>query len=174
MTCTDHEAVCYVITSVAHFLRRGDWVHFVRQPWIGLLYQYQMIDDECGAVGGMRIGRRNRNTRRKPAPVPLDPPQIPHDLTWARTQSAVVGSRRLTAWAMAPPSYSLSLLRSDTFLRTLFSDTCILCFCMKVRDHVSHPYKKFANFVLYIMICVLCTNLYRPNSQGRQHPFSVL
>jgi hypothetical protein len=58
-------------------------------------------DDECGAVGGLRIGRRNRSTRRKPAPVPLCPPQIPHDLTWARTRAAAMGSRRLTAWAMA-------------------------------------------------------------------------
>jgi hypothetical protein len=32
------------------------------------------------AVGGMRIGRGNRSTPRKPAPVPLSPPQIPHDL----------------------------------------------------------------------------------------------
>jgi hypothetical protein len=38
-------------------------------------------DDECGAVGGMRIGRENRSIWRKPAPVPLYPPQIPHDLT---------------------------------------------------------------------------------------------
>jgi hypothetical protein len=38
-------------------------------------------DDECGAVGGMRIGRGNHSTRRKPAPVPLCPPQIPRDLT---------------------------------------------------------------------------------------------
>jgi hypothetical protein len=30
--------------------------------------------DECGEVGGMRIGRGNRNTRRKPAPVPLCQP----------------------------------------------------------------------------------------------------
>jgi hypothetical protein len=37
-------------------------------------------DEECGIVGGMRIGRGNRSTRRKPAPVPLCPPQIPHDL----------------------------------------------------------------------------------------------
>jgi hypothetical protein len=27
-------------------------------------------DDDYGAVGGMRIGRGNRSTRRKPAPVP--------------------------------------------------------------------------------------------------------
>jgi hypothetical protein len=45
----------------------------------------------------MRIGRGNRSTRRKPAPVPLYPPQIPHDLTWDRTRAAAVGSQRLTA-----------------------------------------------------------------------------
>jgi hypothetical protein len=54
------------------------------------------------AVRGM-IGRGNRSARRKPAPVPLCSPQIPHDLTWARTRAAAVGSRRLTAWAMALP-----------------------------------------------------------------------
>jgi hypothetical protein len=62
-----------------------------------LLYQPQMIDDECGVVGGMRIGRGNRSTRRKLTPVPLCPPQIPHDLTWARTRAAAVGSPQLTA-----------------------------------------------------------------------------
>jgi hypothetical protein len=54
-------------------------------------------DDECGAVGGMRIGRGNPSSRRKPAPVPLCSPQIPHDLTRARTRAAAVVSRRLTA-----------------------------------------------------------------------------
>jgi hypothetical protein len=33
----------------------------------GLLYQPQMIDDgECGAIGGMNIGRESRSTRTKP------------------------------------------------------------------------------------------------------------
>jgi hypothetical protein len=33
---------------------------------IGLLYQPQMIDvGDCGAIGGMKIGRGNRNTREK-------------------------------------------------------------------------------------------------------------
>jgi hypothetical protein len=41
-----------------------DWVHLVRRPLTGLLYQPRMIDDECGAVGGMRTGRGNRSTRR--------------------------------------------------------------------------------------------------------------
>jgi hypothetical protein len=81
-----------------------DWVHLVRRPLIRLLYQPRMIDDdEYGAVGGMRIGRGNRSTRRKPAPAPLRPPQIQHDLTWARTLAAAAGSRRLTAWATARP-----------------------------------------------------------------------
>jgi hypothetical protein len=43
------------------------------------MYQPQMID-EYGAVGVMRIGRGNRSAPRKPAPVPLCPPQIPHAL----------------------------------------------------------------------------------------------
>jgi hypothetical protein len=54
-------------------------------------------DDECGAVSRMRIGSGNRSTRRKPAPVPLCPPQSPHFLTRARIRAAEVGSRRLTA-----------------------------------------------------------------------------
>jgi hypothetical protein len=63
-----------------------------------LLYQPRMIDDDdYGAVGGMRIGRGNRSTRKKPAPVPLCPPQIPHDQTWDQTRAAEVGNQRLTA-----------------------------------------------------------------------------
>jgi hypothetical protein len=45
----------------------------------------------------MRIGRGNRSTRRKLAPMPLRPPQIPHDLTWDRSLVSVVRSRRLTS-----------------------------------------------------------------------------
>jgi hypothetical protein len=48
----------------------------------GLLYKPQMIDEgDCGAIGGMKIGRGNRSTRRKPAQAPLCPPQIPQDQT---------------------------------------------------------------------------------------------
>jgi hypothetical protein len=54
-------------------------------------------DDE--EIGGM-IGRGNRNTRRKPAPVPLCLPQTPHAAR-TRNQAAAVGSQRLTAWAAA-------------------------------------------------------------------------
>jgi hypothetical protein len=49
---------------------------------IGLLYQSQMTDDGyCGAIGVMKIGRGNQSNQRKPTPVPLSLPQIPHDLT---------------------------------------------------------------------------------------------
>jgi hypothetical protein len=38
-----------------------------------LLYQPGVIHD-CGRIGGMKIGRGNRSTWRKPAPAPLCPP----------------------------------------------------------------------------------------------------
>jgi hypothetical protein len=44
------------------------------------IVQTPIIDeDDCGVIGGMKIGRGNRSSRRKPAPAPLCPPQIPHD-----------------------------------------------------------------------------------------------
>jgi hypothetical protein len=53
--------------------------------------------DDCddGEIGGM-IGRGKRSTRRKPAPVPLCPPQSPH-AAQTRLRAAAVGSQRLTA-----------------------------------------------------------------------------
>jgi hypothetical protein len=38
-------------------------------------------DYDDGEFGGMMIGKGNRSTRRKPAPVQICLPQIPHDLT---------------------------------------------------------------------------------------------
>jgi hypothetical protein len=51
-------------------------------------------DYDDGEIGGM-IGRGNTSTRRKPAPVPLCPPQTPHAAR-TRTRAAAVGSQRLT------------------------------------------------------------------------------
>jgi hypothetical protein len=45
-------------------------------------------DYDNGEIGGM-IGRGNRSTRRKPAPVPLCPPQTPHTAR-TRTRAAAV------------------------------------------------------------------------------------
>jgi hypothetical protein len=93
---------------------RLDWVHLVRRPLFGLLYQPRMIDDdECGTVGGIRIGRGNQSSRKKPAPVPLSRPQISHDLNWDRTWAAAVGNRRLTAWDMVLPCLRFSSRQKD-------------------------------------------------------------
>jgi hypothetical protein len=64
----------------------------------GLLYKPQMINEgDCGAIGGMKSGRGNRSTRRKPAQAPLCPSQIPQDQIRARTRATAVGSQRLTS-----------------------------------------------------------------------------
>jgi hypothetical protein len=52
-------------------------------------------DYDDGELGGM-IGRGNRSTRGKPAPVPLYPLHTPHGAR-TRTRAAAVGSQRLTA-----------------------------------------------------------------------------
>jgi hypothetical protein len=64
-----------------------------------------------GAIGGMKIGRGNRSTRRKPAPAPLCPPQVPHDQTRARTRTlhyvrfevvTAVAMKNAVFWDVAP------------------------------------------------------------------------
>jgi hypothetical protein len=51
-------------------------------------------DYDNGEISGM-IRRGNRSTRRKPAPVPLCPPQTSHAAR-TRTRAAAVGSQCLT------------------------------------------------------------------------------
>jgi hypothetical protein len=53
-------------------------------------------DYDDGEIGGMMIGRGNRSTRRKPAPVSLYPPQSPHAAR-KQTRAATVGNQGLTA-----------------------------------------------------------------------------
>jgi hypothetical protein len=86
----------------------------------GLLYQPQMIDEgDCGEIGGMKIGRGNRSTRRKPAPVPLCPPQIPHDQTQAWTRATAVG--KPVTWLRFELSPSQIHVRSVTVRHVLVS-----------------------------------------------------
>jgi hypothetical protein len=101
----------------------------VRWPLTGLLYQLWMIDDECGTVSEMRIIRGNRSTRRKPAPVSLLPPQIPHVLTWARTRAAAVDSRRLIASAVARPTFGINnvFLSPSRTKAVVKSETVMYC-----------------------------------------------
>jgi hypothetical protein len=44
-----------------------------------------------------------KNSEKKPVPVPLCPPQIPHGLTLVWTQASAVRGQRLTTWALARP-----------------------------------------------------------------------
>jgi hypothetical protein len=80
------------------------WVHSVGMADSNVVVVPDPGDYDDGEFGGMKIGMGNRSTRRKPAPAPLSPPQIPLDQTRDRTRAATVGSQWLTAWAMARPS----------------------------------------------------------------------
>jgi hypothetical protein len=102
----------YMAQMVSQFLERGwAWVYLVRLPLIVFLYQPQ-VWSRMWSVGGMRIDREKRSTI---APVPLCPPQIPHDLTWARTRAAVCRNRRLTVWATAQPLLAVTAHKSALF-----------------------------------------------------------
>jgi hypothetical protein len=70
-------------------------------------------DYDDGEIGGMMIGRGNRSTQRRPAPVPLCPPQTPHAAR-TRTRTAAVGSERLTAWATVLPNLEWLVLSLRT------------------------------------------------------------
>jgi hypothetical protein len=83
-----------------------DWVHLVRQPLIGLLYQ-PLRTDEYGEFAGKRIGRRNRCTHRNPTPEPFCQPKIPYQFAWDQARAVVVWSRRLTVPAKSRPRLSL-------------------------------------------------------------------
>jgi hypothetical protein len=93
-----------------------DWVHLVRRPLFGLLYQPRIsYDDKCGTVGGIRIGREDRSTRRKPAPVPLCPSQTL--MTWPGLEPGVsrCGKPSTTAWALTRPSCCTVLHRTAQY-----------------------------------------------------------
>jgi hypothetical protein len=74
--------------------------HFTALSVSGIFRVGDRMINKYGAVGGMRTGRGNQSTRRKPISVPLFLPRIPNDVAWGRTRAAMVGSRQLTAWAM--------------------------------------------------------------------------
>jgi hypothetical protein len=100
-----HKGRKYVKTD-----RSCDYASIFLVPWSGVrltpvgtsasIWPVVPATYERGTVAGMRNGRGNKSTRRIPAPLPFCPPQIPHDLNWARTRSAAVGSRQLPIWAM--------------------------------------------------------------------------
>jgi hypothetical protein len=92
------------------FLMGWDWVHLVLRPLFGLLYQPRMIDD-CGAIGGMRIRKGDWSTRRN-----LPQCHFVHHKSQVRTRAAAVGSRRLTAGALAGQSQWLLYVKVELYL----------------------------------------------------------
>jgi hypothetical protein len=57
----------------------GGGVHTDSTRHVGYYWPIVPAPGDCddGEFGGMKIGRGNQSTRRKPAPAPLCPPQIP-------------------------------------------------------------------------------------------------
>jgi hypothetical protein len=103
------DSICYVGHYLAYCTSPGWWMIM------------------SGAVGGMS-GRENWSTQRKPSPVPLCSPQITHDLTWARTYAATVGSRQLTSWAKAWPTFGVYILAY------IFQTGFLLCYATKLQS----------------------------------------
>jgi hypothetical protein len=93
---------------------------------VGLLYQPRMIDDDYAANGGMRLGRGNWSTRRKPAPVPLYPPQIPHDLGSSPGRRGGKPATNRLSYGTAPP-WSLGF-NPCKFMWNLWSTNSILIY----------------------------------------------
>jgi hypothetical protein len=86
---------------------------------VGILYQTRMIDDDYGAVRGMRIGRGNRSTRRKPCPSATSSTTNP---TWPDLGSNP--GRRGGKPATNRLSYGTALPRLLSRPRLVFLITC--------------------------------------------------
>jgi hypothetical protein len=75
-----------IIFKVRIYTRRLISLIFVAYLTTLSVLRLYSVDDrmvnEYGAVGGLKVGRGNRITRRKAALLPLCPPQIAHYLIW--------------------------------------------------------------------------------------------
>jgi hypothetical protein len=104
--CLSHVRILTIVKKEI-FLWGGSWGGMRLSPLGTSATILSVVTAPDGRWWWVWCSRWNENwqgklsTRKKPAPVPLCPPQIPHYLTWARTRAAAVGIRLLTAWAMA-------------------------------------------------------------------------
>jgi hypothetical protein len=119
----------------------SNWVHSALRPPIDLLCQPQVIMMMEKLVEWW-LARETEVLEKKPAPVPLCPPQTPHSAR-TRTRAAAVGSQQLTAWATARPAGP----HSNACRSKLWSD--IRCKC---------PYQSF--FVNLICYCFSYFNIF--------------
>jgi hypothetical protein len=118
--------------------------------------------DGYAALDGMKTGRGKGSTRRKPAPVPLCPPQIPHNLTWAEP-----GPPRWEGGDLPPELwYGQSFLSYSKRMRTwrpqtghylLFSKQCMITLLTCLDDHCPHnrryeSLKSYSDYFLHSVI----------------------
>jgi hypothetical protein len=61
-------------------------------------------------------GRGNRSTRRKPAPMPLCPPHILHDLTRGRTLVGRRDGKSTTVWVVTQPTSTWDTIWYDNYM----------------------------------------------------------
>jgi hypothetical protein len=85
-----------------------NWYREVESNWVQSALRPATVpatgNYDDGEIGGM-IGRGNRSTRKKPTPVPLSPPKIPH-VARTRTRPTAVGmpaTNRLSYGAACAP-----------------------------------------------------------------------
>lgn len=96
----------HMIYRRAILTRSGKLIKF-----LGFLFtsisRLSVVDDkminEHGAIGRMKIGKRNPSILRKPAPLALRPPEIPHYLVRYIIRAVVMEDRILTVEFMASP-----------------------------------------------------------------------
>jgi hypothetical protein len=78
-----------------------------------------------GAISGMKIGRGNRSTRRKPVPAPLCPPQNPHDQTRARTPDRRGGKPANNRLSYGAARVSYILVQGVLMRETYVTSECV-------------------------------------------------
>jgi hypothetical protein len=91
------------------------------QPWM-MMMMMMMIAER--SVKWM-VSWGDRNAQRKPAPLPLNTPEIAHDLTRARSRFTAVASRQLTAGAMARMTVNLLVQIDDLLIHRQHLFLCL-------------------------------------------------
>jgi hypothetical protein len=122
-----------------------------------------------GAIGGMKIGRGNRSTRRKPTPVPLCPPQNPTWQTRSRTLDRSGGkpaTNRLSygAAVFSPISSPLKTHRFTVEVFDPASTRVFLILCSMINLWQFSQYRNYAMgqktwvwFMIMVEIFILAT-----------------
>jgi hypothetical protein len=88
-----------------------------------------------GAVGGMQIGSGNRSARRKPAPLSLCPPQIPHLGSKADRRGEKPATDRLSYGT----ALCINALHKDTAISSYMLSNLLHIFCWSFLDAASNP-----------------------------------